>query len=126
MFPSLGREVNFDDRILLLAQGKWVDPDAFNLGNGGMTQAEERTYFGLCKLLTLTPPWMMDHFSVWRLYWIMAPLWLLWDSLFARGIGRVESLCRPELSVFLIEGLGSERDWSAARVPAESAAADGQ
>ena len=65
MFPSLGREVNFDDRILLLAQGKWVDPDAFNLGNGGMTQAEERTYFGLCKLLT--PPWMMDHFSVWRL-----------------------------------------------------------
>ena len=50
MFPSLGREVNFDDRILLLAQGKWVDPDAFNLGNGGMTQAEERTYFGLCKL----------------------------------------------------------------------------
>ena len=56
----------------------------------------------------------------------MAPLWLLWDSLFARGIGRVESLCRPELRVFLIEGLGSERDWSAARVPAESAAADGQ
>ena len=44
--------------MLLLAQGKWVDPDAFNLGNGGMTQAEERTYFGLCKLLT--PPWMTD------------------------------------------------------------------
>ena len=67
MFPSLGRKVNFDDRILLLAQGKWVDPDAFNLGNGGMTEAEERTYFGLCKLLTPTAPWMMDHFSVWRL-----------------------------------------------------------
>ena len=24
-----------------------VDPDAFNLGNGGMTEAEDRTYFGL-------------------------------------------------------------------------------
>ena len=43
-------------------QGKWVDPDAFNLGNGGMTQAEERTYFGLCKLLT--PPLRMNHFIV--------------------------------------------------------------
>ena len=24
-----------------------MDPDAFNLGNGGLTEAEERTYFGL-------------------------------------------------------------------------------
>ena len=34
-----------------IGPGKWVDPDAFNLGNGGMTEAEERTYFGLWCLL---------------------------------------------------------------------------
>ena len=34
-----------------IGPGKWVDPDAFNLGNGGMTQAEERTYFSLWCLL---------------------------------------------------------------------------
>ena len=34
-----------------IGPGKWVDPDAFNLGNGGMTVAEERTYFGLWCLL---------------------------------------------------------------------------
>ena len=34
-----------------IGPGKWVDPDAFNLGNGGMTEAEERTYFSLWCLL---------------------------------------------------------------------------
>ena len=104
-------------------QGKWVDPDAFNLGNGGMTQAEERTYFGLCKLLT--PPWMMDT-SLWRQLDYGTALasvgFMVWTR---HQAGYVESFCRPRAES-LIELLGSERDWSAVRVPAESAAADGQ
>jgi alpha-galactosidase len=34
-----------------IGPGKWIDPDAFNLGNGGQTEAEEKTYFSLWCLL---------------------------------------------------------------------------
>ena len=84
-----------------------MDPDAFNLGNGGMTQAEERTYFGLCK--PLTPPWMMDT-SLWRQLDYGAALasvgFMVWTR---HQAGYVESFCRPRAES-LIERLGSERD----------------
>ena len=66
--------------------------DTFNLGNGGMTQAEERTYFGLCKLLT--PPWMTDHFSL-----AFVGLWNRSGFCWIHGLDEASGwLCREFLS----------------------------